>query len=182
MSDLKTRVAGIVARANHPGTPAEEADTCRLVLARLRAKYGEDVDRAIELALGAVTIEAEHKFKTDEEGELATWAAEYLGLSAFKKRNGNSGAWRRIVYVEGPPVLVDAWRELLRAHAERLEEVLTGALIGFLQGAMPREIPKAEHGEKRERLSDEKREALVAGLEIGKRAAGALRSALPMGK
>ena len=172
MATSESTLRSLIARAEHAGTPAEEAASCHRVLDGLVRRYGAEVEELIEQINSEGDGEDVEGYVTGGlrwERQLAARTAVFLGLEPF--------AWPpdRRIRVSGPRTLVDAWCDLYEHHRGILKAHLAGMAAGYMQTACPVDV-----GGKPRIANPNEWAAIEAGMEMGARERDRTRRALPI--
>lgn len=124
------RLQAIMARANDPGATPAEQETCRTIAARIREKYPQLADLAIED--GSCRL----LWTEPWQRELLEHVGAWLDLSVTDEQENDKRKQKSMLF-SGPTWLVEVVEYVYDQQRPLLQRALDVTLYGYMNGAMP---------------------------------------------
>lgn len=160
-------IKGLWSRANHPGTPTEEAKTCHKLINHLRAKYGDTVDDILRGLREEENSHKEIRWKHEYQQRVLIHLAFFLGLEP-KHWNSRSGPRPKLVLCDGPLSLLVEWEIAYEHHVSRMEMQIDMLITGYMHGVAPYAMADDDDREEKS-FTEEERAAFLSAYEQGMR-------------
>lgn len=159
--------AKLKALANDKTAPESERETALLAMDKLRELYGDGIVPA-DVKQDSVWL----RFKETWQIDLIVYIGVFLDLKVYDGRGPRGGRSKEIELHGDVPLLAVA-EDLYAFHVKKLERILQLTGGGYMQGAFPGVFEKLTEkyspDSSRPRLTEEEREALLAGYGAGRK-------------